>query len=261
MAGWLSPKDPIPRPVYLTASTLTVGAILAGWVLLAHSGFVRTEFLPTPTQVALAAADLMKDGSLWTHIGASCFVVLVGFGLASVLAVPLGILMGTFQLVEAIIEPVTDFIRYLPVSAMVPLLILWVGIDYETRVAVIFIGTFFQQLVMISDVVRGVSKDLLNASYTLGASRREVVLHVLAPASLPGILDTLRITMGWAWTYLVVAELVAASSGLGYISMKAMRGFEVDTIFLAIAIIGVLGILTDQGFRFLRLTLTPWAKQ
>ena len=102
MAGWLSPKDPIPRPVYVTASTLTVGAILAGWLLLAHSGLVRTEFLPTPTQVALAAADLVKDGSLWTHIGASCFVVLVGFGLASVLAVPLGILMGTFQLVEAI---------------------------------------------------------------------------------------------------------------------------------------------------------------
>jgi NitT/TauT family transport system permease protein len=142
VAGWLSPKDPIPRPVYVSASTLTVASLLAGWVVLAHSGLVRTEFLPTPSQVALAGVDLIRDGSLWTHIAASCFVVFLGFGLASVLAVPLGILMGTFQLVEAIIEPVTDFIRYLPVSAMVPLLILWVGIDYETRVAVIFIGTF-----------------------------------------------------------------------------------------------------------------------
>ena len=129
MAGWLSPKDAIPRPVYLTASTLTVGALLGGWLLLAYSGFVRTEFLPTPNQVALAAVDLAKDGSLFTHIGASCFVVFVGFALASVLAVPLGILMGTFQLVEAVIEPVTGFVRYLPVSAMIPLLILWVGID------------------------------------------------------------------------------------------------------------------------------------
>jgi NitT/TauT family transport system permease protein len=87
------------------------------------------------------------------------------------------------------------------------------------------------------------------------------VIHVLAPASLPGILATLRVTMGWAWTYLVVAELVAASSGLGYISLKAMRGFEVDTIFMAIAIIGLLGLLTDQAFRFLSLKFAPWAKQ
>src|SRR5262249_42557443 len=108
--------------------------------------------------VALAGVDLMKDGSLWDHIRASCFVVLMGFALASILAIPLGILMGTFQLVEAIIEPVTDFIRYLPVSAMVPLLILWVGIDYETRVAVIFIGTFFQQLVMIADIAHHVPR-------------------------------------------------------------------------------------------------------
>ena len=185
MAGWLSPKDPIPRPVYVTASTLTVGAILAGWLVLANRP-CPPEFLPTPTQVALAAADLVKDGSLWTHIGASCFVVLVGFGLASVLAVPLGILMGTFQLVEAIIEPVTDFIRYLPVSAMVPLLILWVGIDYETRIAVIFIGTFFQQIAMVADIAHHVPRDLLDVSYTLGAGRRRVVSRCWCPARCPG---------------------------------------------------------------------------
>ena len=113
---------------------------------------------------------------------------------------------------------------------------------------------------MIADVSRGVSKDLLNASYTLGATRRDAVLHVLTPAALPGILDTLRITMGWAWTYLVVAELVAASSGLGYISMKAMRGFQVDVIFLAIAVIGILGILTDQMFRLIKLRMVAWAQ-
>ena len=137
---------------------------------------------------------------------------------------------------------------------------LWLGIGLEQRVSVIIFGVFFQQLVMIADVSKGVSRDLLNASYTLGASRRDVVLHVLAPASLPGILDTLRVTMGWAWTYLVVAELVAASSGLGYISLKAMRGFQVDVIFLAIAIIGLLGLITDQLFRLLRLRIAAWAQ-
>jgi NitT/TauT family transport system permease protein len=113
---------------------------------------------------------------------------------------------------------------------------------------------------MIADVSKGISKDLINASYTLGSNRRDAVLHVIAPASLPGVLDTLRVTMGWAWTYLVVAELVAASSGLGYLSLKAMRGFQVDVIFLAIAVIGLLGLFTDQLFRFLRLKVAAWAQ-
>lgn len=259
MAGWLTPKEPIPRPVYLTASTLTVGALLAGWVLLAYSGLVRTEFLPTPYQVGLAAVDLTKDGSLWTHIGASCFVVFVGFGIASVLAVPLGILMGTFQLVEAVIEPVTDFIRYLPVSAMVPLLILWVGIDYETRITVIFIGTFFQQLVMIADIAHHVPKDLLDVSYTLGAGRLQVVSRVLVPGTLPGVMDTLRITLGWAWTYLVLAELVAANRGLGYLILTSMRGLFTDRIFVGILVIGLLGLLSDLLFKYLHRWLLPWS--
>jgi NitT/TauT family transport system permease protein len=172
----------------------------------------------------------------------------------------LGLLMGSFRIVQAFLEPLVNFIRYLPVTSFVPLFILWIGIGLEQRVAVIIFGTFFQQLVMIADVSKGVSKDLVNASYTLGATRRDVVFHVLGPASLPGVLDTLRVTMGWAWTYLVVAELVAASSGLGYISLKAMRGFQVDVIFLAIAIIGLLGLITDQLFRLLRLRIAAWAQ-
>src|SRR4029079_5215842 len=104
-----------------------------------------------------------------------------------------------------------------------------------------------------------VSRDLVNASYTLGTSRNEAIWHVIFPAALPNIIDTLRVTMGWAWTYLVVAELVAANSGLGFISLKAMRGFQVDIIFLAILLIGLLGLLSDLGFGLLRRWLCPWA--
>ena len=112
---------------------------------------------------------------------------------------------------------------------------------------------------MIADEARGVSRDLLNASYTLGTRRDQAVWHVIFPATLPGILNTLRVTMGWAWTYLVVAELVAANSGLGYISMKAMRGFQVDIIFLAIMLIGLLGLISDVSFRLVRKWAAPWA--
>ena len=167
--------------------------------------------------------------------------------------------MGSFKIVEAALEPVTNFVRYLPVSALIPLLILWVGIDIEEKISVIFIGTFFQQLILIADVSRGVSQDLLDVSYTLGANRRTVVARVLIPATLPGVMDTLRVTLGWAWTYLVVAELVAANKGLGYFILNSMRGLFTDQIFLGIMVIGLLGLITDQVFKLLRNWLLPWA--
>ena len=259
MAGWLTPKEPIPRAVYLTASAITVAMLLGGWAVLSYGGLVRPEFLPTPDQVLRSAIEMGGDGSLWTHVRASCFVIFLGFALASVLAVPLGILMGSFALVEALIEPVIDFVRYLPVSAMIPLLILWVGIDAETRIAVIFIGTFFQQIVMVADISAHVSRDLLDVSYTLGAGKRQVVWRVLVPATLPGVMDTLRITLGWAWTYLVLAELVAANKGLGYMILNSMRGLFTDRIFVGIMVIGLLGLASDLLFKYLHRWCLPWS--
>jgi NitT/TauT family transport system permease protein len=257
----LTPDTEIPHATVVTTGIVIWILVVGGWAILSYGGVTPSMFLPTPGAVVEKAIKLASTGILFKHMWASVEVVMLGFIISTAVAVPLGLLMGTFRIVQAALEPLVNFVRYLPVTSFVPLFILWIGIGIEQRVTVIIFGTFFQQLVMIVDVVRGISKDLLNASYTLGASRRDVVIHVLAPASLPGILATLRVTMGWAWTYLVVAELVAASSGLGYISLKAMRGFEVDTIFMAIAIIGLLGLLTDQAFRFLSLRLAPWAKQ
>jgi NitT/TauT family transport system permease protein len=256
----LTPKAEIPRSFALSASLFVWAVVIFGWMLLTYGGIASPTFLPPPEAVGQAAVDLAADGSLWRHIWASCEVIVLGFAISSIFAVPIGLLMGTFRTVQAAIEPLINFIRYLPVTSFVPLFILWIGIGLEERVTVIVFGTFFQQIVMVADVSAGVSRDLMNASYTLGANRRDVVLHVLGPAALPGILDVLRVTMGWAWTYLVVAELVAASAGLGYISMQGLRGFHVDVIFLAIAIIGMLGLVTDTVFRVLRMRLAPWAQ-
>lgn len=256
----LTPKVDLPHSLTITAGAVCWMTVLGLWAILSYGGVVPNMFLPTPGDVISAGIRLSGDGTLGKHVLASVEVVVIGFLVSSLVAVPLGLMMGSFRIVQAFLEPLVNFIRYLPVTSFVPLFILWIGIGIEQRVTVIIFGVFFQQLVMIADVSKGISKDLLNASYTLGASRRDVVLHVLGPASLPGILDTLRVTMGWAWTYLVVAELVAASSGLGYISLKAMRGFQVDVIFLAIAIIGLLGLITDQLFRLLRLKVASWAQ-
>jgi len=258
---YTAPKKEIPRHVYLTVSVLVGVSIFAFWSLLSYSGWVREDFLPKPIEVVQAAIAGWDDGSLSVNTGVSLFEIMAGFVLASIFAVPIGIMMGSFKIVEAAIEPVANFMRYIPVSALIPLLILWVGIGIEEKIAVIIIGTFFQQLILIADVSRAVPHDLLDVSYTLGADRRTVVTRVLVPATMPGVVDTLRVTLGWAWTYLVVAELVAANKGLGYFILNSMRGLFTDQIFLGIMVIGLLGLITDQLFKLLRNWLMPWASE
>ena len=254
-----APKEPIPRRAALGAMLVLPAVLGTAWVVLAYSGAVDPIFLPTPGDVARAAAAMAADGSLGRDIAASVAVILTGFAVASVLAVPLGILMGSIRIVEAFLSPVVEFVRYLPVSALIPLLILWIGIDFPTRVAIIFIGTFFQQVLLVADVSAHVAKELLDVGYTLGATRRQVVTRVLAPATLPGVMDALRITLGWAWTYLVVAELLAANKGLGYLILSSMRGLFTDRIFVGILTIGLLGLVSDQLFKQLHRTLLPWS--
>jgi NitT/TauT family transport system permease protein len=234
---------------------------MLGWCLLSYGGLVRPDFLPAPHQVFWAAYELILDGSLARHTLASLAVIYTGFLLATLPAIPIGIFMGSFRIVAATIEPVVNFVRYLPVTSMIPLLILWIGIGFEEKITVIFIGTFFQQIILVADVSGQVSGDLVNVSYTLGATRRQVVSQVLIPAALPGVMDVLRVTMGWAWTYLVVAELVASDSGLGYMILQAMRGLHPEVIFVGIFVIGLLGLITDQLFNFLRGWLLPWSEK
>ncbi|MFQ5775536.1 MAG: ABC transporter permease [Kiloniellaceae bacterium] len=259
ISSYFAPKTEIPARVYVSTSALTAVSVFLGWCILSYGGLVRPDFLPTPDAVLIAAYVTLADGSLLVHTRSSVTVIFSGFILASVLAVPVGILMGSFKIVEAAVEPITGFVRYLPVSALIPLLILWIGIGIEQKIAVIFLGTFFQQVILIADVSAGVSRDLIDCSYTLGAKRRHVVTRVLIPATMPGVMDTLRVTMGWAWTYLVVAELVAANSGLGYMILNSMRGLFTDMIFLGILVIGLLGLTTDRIMKALRAWLLPWA--
>ena len=256
---FLTPFGDVPRSAAVVAGAVLWVLVLGVWAFATYGGHVKDMFLPVPDAVIRRGILLASDGSLFVHIWSSLEVVLLGFAVSATIAVPLGLYMGTYKIVQAAIEPMVNFIRYLPVTSLVPLFILWIGIGIEQRVTVIFFGTFFSQLVMISDEARAVSRDLVNASYTLGTKRSEAVWHVIFPAALPAIINTLRVTMGWAWTYLVVAELVAANSGLGYISLKAMRGFQVDTIFLAILLIGLLGLISDMSFRLLRRWAAPWA--
>jgi len=249
----------VARRTYLSGVALSATVITLVWIILTYGGVVQPLFLPSPSGVVRSAITLLRDGSLIVNAQASLIVIVSGWALAAVAAVPLGILMGTLKFVEALVEPIVDFVRYLPVSAMIPLLILYIGIGTAEKVAVIFIGTFFQLVLLIADVSANVSKDLLDSAYTLGAKRRTVFSRVLVPATLPGVVDNLRITMGWAWTYLIVAELVSADRGLGYLILDSMRGLYTDRIFVSLFVIGLLGLLFDMIFKWLHRRLLPWS--
>ncbi|HKX19827.1 MAG TPA: ABC transporter permease [bacterium] len=259
LAAYLRPQEAIPRGTYLAILIASAGGLVALWCILTYGGLVEPLFLPSPTAIAKSGAEMTADGSLLGNAGASLYVIVTGWALAVVTGVPTGILMGSFKAVEALIEPVIDFVRYLPVSALIPLLILYIGIGTAEKVAVIFIGTFFQLVLLVADVSAHVPREQIDVSYTLGASRAQVVRRVLLPATLPGVMDTLRITMGWAWTYLVVAELVSADRGLGYLILNSMRGLFTDRIFVGLFTIGGLGLGFDLLFKWLHRRLLPWS--
>jgi NitT/TauT family transport system permease protein len=242
-------RGEISRRAYLTFALAGLFVPLAAWWALASSGFVDSVFLPAPLQVLHRLATWWANEGLADDIAISVYRVVAGWALSALIAVPLGLLIGTFRPVQAMLEPLTDFIRYMPAVAFIPLVMLWIGIDEGSKIAIIFIGTFFQMVLMIAENVRAVPLAQIEAAQTMGASREELVRLVIFPSSKPAVMDTLRITMGWAWTYLVVAELVAANSGLGYAILKAQRYLQTDRIFAGILLIGLIGLLIDQGFR------------
>jgi len=235
--------------------------ILMVWSALAYSGLVSNIFLPTPVQVIETAYQMISDpagDNLLHHAFISTARVAVGFCLSAIFAVPLGMFMGRLSSVRAFFEPLMGAVRYMPASAFIPLFILWIGLGEAEKITVIFWGTFFQQTLMVMDVAKNVSGELVEVSYTLGAKQLNTFKKVILPASLPGIIDTLRISFGWAWTYLIVAELVGANSGLGYVIIQAGRFLHTDVIFVGILVIGLLGMFTDLFFKILYRVMFPW---
>jgi len=256
----LSPREPIPTSLYFTLSLGSFALLLAVWSILTYGGFVDALFLPSPGRVFRAGVDLFVDFGFTADILNSVYRVLLGFILAAVVGVPLGLIMGTFQVAEALTEPMVGFIRYMPASAFIPLFILWLGIGDVEKIAIIFVGSFFQLVLMVAVVAKNVRTDMLETAYTLGAKRFQVIRRVLLPASLPGILDTLRIIVGWAWTYIIVAELVASASGIGYMIISAQRMLRTGSIIFGILTIGTLGLITDYFFKWLYQKLFPWVE-
>lgn len=252
--------DPIEPRTYMIIALLSFAVLFFGWWIAAEIDLAKDIFLPSPADVWNRGVELIEDGTLWDDTKVSFVRITIGFAISTVIALPIGIAIGTYRLAEAAIEPPVDFIRYMPAVAFLPLTIVWVGVDESQKWLIIFIGTFFQQVLLVMDNVKRVPREYVDISHTLGMRDHSVLRKVVLPAAAPAIWDTLRITLGWAWTWLVIAELVAASDGLGHRIIVAQRYFQTDTIFVGILVIGLLGLVMDQIMKYTGKRIFRWAE-
>ena len=254
----MKPLVPVSRARKVALGVAFFVLFVAAWSAATLGGFVSRTFLADPLTMLAEGWALFAKHGFALDVGITVWRVLGGFVLAALVGVPLGIAMGAFKPVEAFFEPFVSFARYLPASAFIPLLILWAGIGETQKLLVIFIGVFFQIVLMVAVTVGATRLDLVEAAYTLGADRTGIVRRVILPGSAPAIAETLRLVLGWAWTYVIVAELIGADSGIGHMIMDSQRLLDTGQMIFGIVMIGVIGLVSDVLFKLANRRLFPW---
>jgi NitT/TauT family transport system permease protein len=255
---WRIAED-IPCRLMWTLFGLSIGLPILLWTLVSHSGWVDALFVPTPQQVWSAAQRLWARGDLPQDITASIWRISVGFLLAAIISIPLGVVMGTFVSIRALLEPIIGIIRYMPAPAFIPLLILYFGIGEEPKVVLIFIGVLFFNTLMVMDAVKFVPKELIETTYTLGGNRWQTLFQVIFPYVIPNIIDACRVNLAGAWQLVIISELIAATEGLGRRISVAGRFLKTDEIFVGLIVIGIIGLAMDLMFQLLLKTTCRWA--
>ena len=255
----LAPLEPVSSRSRWMLGLAFFALFVAVWAFFTLGGFVSPTFLASPVTMAREGWMLFTQFNFIHDIGMTVWRVFGGFALAAVIAVPLGIAMGAHKGLEAFLEPFVSFCRYLPASAFIPLLILWAGIGELQKVLVIFIGSVFQILLMVAVSVGSARKDLVEAAYTLGAQPSGIVKRVLIPGAAPDIAEILRLVLGWAWTYVIVAELIGSSSGIGHMITDSQSLLNTGQIIFGIIVIGRIGLISDFAFKALNRRLFAWS--
>ena len=260
-------RAPIPEGTGRLLGGASVVLVLVAWCACSYVQVTRAGkveplvshfFLPPPDEVLRSLLFLFFEKGLLGAVGVSVQRILIAFALSVAIALPLGILMGSFQAVNRFFDPILAPMRYLPITAFIPLLILWFGIEEEQKVAFLFLGTFVFLLPVVVDAIRAVPEELMQTALTLGASKRQVIWTVLIPAALPQIFDSFRVMNAIAWTYIILAEIVNARNGIGYILRLAEQHTKPAWSFAGILVVGVIGILTDLLIRGINRLLFAW---
>jgi NitT/TauT family transport system permease protein len=256
----VKPLAPVGAGAKVALGVAFFVAFVALWSALTFGGFVSKTFLADPLTMLESGWTLLARMGFGFDIAMTVWRVVGGFALAAAVALPLGIAMGAYKPVEAFFEPFVSFARYLPASAFIPLLILWVGIGEAQKLAVIFIGSVFQLVLMVAVSIGRTRRDLVESAYTLGVSDRSLIRRVLLPGAAPEIAESLRMVLGWAWTYVIVAELIGASSGIGHMITDSQALLATDQIIFGIIVIGLIGLVSDGLFKAANRRLFRWAE-
>jgi NitT/TauT family transport system permease protein len=255
----MKPLVPVSPGAKVALGVAFFVVFFAVWAAVTFGGMVSKTFLADPLTMLRAGWTLFTEQGFAVDVGMTVWRVVGGFAIAALVAVPLGVAMGAYKPVEAFFEPFVSFARYLPASAFIPLLILWAGIGEAQKLAVIFIGSFFSLVLMIAVTVGNTRRDLVEAAYTLGSSDASLVRRVLVPGAAPEIAEQLRTVLGWAWTYVIVAELIGASSGIGHMITDSQALLATDQIIFGIIVIGIIGLVSDLAWKRVNHKLFPWA--
>ena len=228
---------------------------------------VNPVYLPAPHEVGKAfytafvtEPRLPEDPWLHESLWHSIKVIFWGFLLSSVIGVPLGILCGAYSPIARLFEPFIDFVRYMPAPAFGALAVAIVGIYDGPKIAIIFIGTFFQQVLVVANTTRGLDLSIIEAAQTLGAGKLQLLTRVALPGILPDLYRDMRILLGWAWTYLIVAELVGAKTGITSFIHQQSKYKIYENVYAAIIMIGLIGLFVDIILGALGSRLFPWEK-
>ena len=256
----IRPRDPVPPEARIGLGLAPFVLFVSAWAAATLGGFVSKTFLADPLTMLEDGWTLLTRFGFAHDIGMTVWRVVGGFALAALVAVPLGVAMGAYKPVEALLEPFVSFARYLPASAFVPLLILWAGIGELQKLLVIFIGSVFQLVLMVAVSVGATRRDLVEAAYTLGSTERSVVRRVLLPANAPDIAEILRLVLGWAWTYVIVAELIGSDSGIGHMIIDSQALLATGKMIFGIITIGVIGLISDLCFKAVNRRMFGWAQ-
>jgi NitT/TauT family transport system permease protein len=254
----IRPLDPVTSKQRVAYGFAFFVLFVALWAWATFGGYVSKTFLANPLTMVQEGVELLVKHGFLFDIGMTIWRVIGGFVLAAIIAVPLGVLMGAYKPIEAFLEPFVSFARYLPASAFIPLLILWAGIGELQKLLVIFIGSVFQIILMIAVNVGNTRRDLVEAAYTLGAGDSGIIRRVLLPSSAPEIAEILRLVLGWAWTYVIVAELIGSSSGIGHMITDSQALLNTGQIIFGIIVIGLIGLVSDLLFKAFNAWLFPW---
>lgn len=228
------------------------------WSLLSTTDLLPAQLLPSPLAVVGALWELFAQKNFLADVLRSVSRILSSYAIATLVALPLGLLMGTFPLIEACLNPLVSPFRYLPAPSFVPLLLMWFGTGEAQKISLLFLGVIWFLITLIMDNAKAVRMELIETAKTLGAGRRTVLRTVIFRSALPSIFDTLRQMLAVSWTYLVIAEIVAATDGIGAMMMRAKRFIQVDEIMAGILMIGILGLLFDWGMRLAHRQLFPY---